>query len=108
MDQSDVSPSMRGILSAGTWKILNSTPGRASANPLDERPKNSATAHARKAILQVILIDSASILRYTGRGGPMPGCRLEHYQSNTESGKLETKIMFDRRFGIGAVWKIRR
>jgi len=38
----------------------------------------------------------------------MPSCRLEHYQSNTESGKLETKIMFDRRFGIGAVWKTRR
>src|ERR1700676_35298 len=66
MDQSDGSPSMRGILSAGNWKILNSTPGRASAKPATESTNTRATALARMAISRVIFIDSASILRYPG------------------------------------------
>src|SRR5215510_7479808 len=44
MDQSEGSPSMRGILSAGNWKILYSTPGRSSAKALAESAKNIKTS----------------------------------------------------------------
>src|ERR1041385_8054981 len=44
MDQSEESPSMRGILSAGNWKILYSTPGRAIEKAQTESAKNSEIA----------------------------------------------------------------
>src|SRR5260370_30142473 len=50
MDQSVGSPSMRGILSAGNWKILYSTPGRSIAKAQTERAKNSEIAVTRGAV----------------------------------------------------------
>src|SRR5216684_4213412 len=44
MDQSEGSPSMRGILSAGNWKTLYSTPGRASAKAQTQCAKNNKIA----------------------------------------------------------------
>src|SRR5437016_6076158 len=41
MDQSDGSPSMRGILSAGNWNILYSTPGRSMAKPQRDKDTRS-------------------------------------------------------------------
>src|SRR5260370_26585372 len=51
MDQSEGSPSMRGILSAGNWKILYSTPGRSIANPHMESAKSGRMACNRLVIL---------------------------------------------------------